>query len=397
MPGRQHLYIPGPTNVPDRLLRAMHRAQEDHRSPTFPALTHRILERLPAIVNGGTATPFVFPASGSAMWEAALVNTVNPGGRLLAVRFGQFSHLFIETARSLGYIVDVIEVAWGEGAPADQVETALRADTAHEIQAVLLVHNETATGVTTDIGAIRTALDAASHPALLLVDGVSSIASLEFQMDAWGVDCAITGSQKGFMLPGGLGILYCSPRVMRSLDRITTPRAYFDLRPMRANNAQGYFPSTPALSLLWGLDEALVMLLEEGMANVASRHHRLAEGVRRAVHAWGLSLCAKEPALYSDTVSAVMVPDGADANLVIRTAFTRWDLSLGGGLNQLAGKVFRIGHLGDVNELMLAGAITGVELSLLDAGVSVVPGSGVAAASTWWRSSNAAPVASPAS
>lgn len=362
----------------------MHRAQEDHRSATFPALTHRILERLPQIVNGPSATPFVFPASGSAMWEAALVNTVNAGERLLAVRFGQFSHLFIETARSLGYQVDVIDVPWGEGAPADQIEAALRADTTHSIKALLLVHNETATGVVTSLANVRTAMHNASHPALLLVDGVSSIASLDFQMDNWGVDCAITGSQKGFMLPGGLGILYCSERVMRDLDAITTPRAYFDLRPMRAQNLQGYFPSTPALSLLWGLDEALTMLLDEGMDQVAARHHRLAEGVRRAVQAWGLTLCAARPELYSDTVSSVVVPDHINSGTVMDIASRRWDLALGSGLNQLAGRVFRIGHLGDINELMLASAITGVELSLHEAGVPVTLGSGMAAAGQCW-------------
>ncbi len=385
MSGRHHLYIPGPTNVPDRLLRAMHRAQEDHRSAAFPALTRRILDRLPAIVGSTTASPFVFPASGSAMWEAALVNSVNPGAHLLAVRFGQFSHLFIQTAQNLGYTVDVIDVPWGEGAPPEQIEAALRADTAHDIRGVLLVHNETATGVTSDVGAVRAAMDRAGHPALLFVDGVSSIASLAFDMDAWRVDCAITGSQKGFMLPAGLGILFCSPRVMDALDGITTPRAYFDLRPMRANNAQGYFPSTPALSLLWGLDEALTMLHDEGMAHVAARHRRLGEGVRRAVHAWGLTLCATRPEWYSDTVSAIVVPDGADARTVIDHAFRRWNLALGSGLAQLAGKVFRIGHMGDVNELMLAGALAGVELALLDAGIAVTPGSGVAAATAWWR------------
>lgn len=388
MTGRHHLFIPGPTNVPDRLLRAMHRAQEDHRSPTFPALTRSILGRLPAIVGSTTATPFVFPASGSAMWEAALVNTLNPGARLLAVRFGQFSHLFIQTARSLGYHVDVIEAEWGDGASADQVEAALRADTAHAIQGVLLVHNETATGVTSDVGPIRGAMDRAGHPALLYVDGVSSIASLAFEMDEWQVDCAITGSQKGFMLPAGLGILYCSARAMQRVDTVTSPRAYFDLRPMRANNEQGYFPSTPALSLLWGLDAALDMLLEEGMTNVVARHHRLAEGVRRAVHAWGLSLCATRAEWYSDTVSAVLVPDGFDARQVIEVAGRRWNLALGSGLAQLAGRVFRIGHMGDVNELMLAGALTGVELSLLDSGITITPGSGVAAASAWWRESS---------
>ena len=385
MPGRHHLYIPGPTNVPDRLLRAMHRAQEDHRSAAFPALTRSILDRLPAVVGSTTATPFVFPASGSAMWEAALVNSVHPGSRLLAVRFGQFSHLFIQTARQLGYVVDVIEVPWGEGAHPGLIEAALRADPAHDIKGVLLVHNETATGVTSDVGAVRTAMDRAGHPALLYVDGVSSIASLAFEMDAWRVDCAITGSQKGFMLPAGLGILYCSPRVVRALDTVTTPRAYFDLRPMLANNAQGYFPSTPALTLLWGLDEALTMLLDEGMDAVAERHRFLANGVRAAVDAWGLRQCAKRPEIASNSLTAVMVPDGHDARRVIELAFTRYDISLGSGLNEVAGKVFRIGHLGDTNSLTLAGALSGVEMALCDAGIPITLGSGVGAALQQWR------------
>ena len=387
MPGRHHLFIPGPTNVPDRLLRAMVRAQEDHRAATFPALTRSVLDRLPAIVGSTTATPFVFAATGSAMWEAALVNSVDPGGLLLAPRFGHFSHLFITTAEKLGYRVQVLDVPWGEGAPVDAIEAALRGDAEHEIQGVLMVHNETATGVTSDLAAVRAAMDRAGHPALLFVDGVSSIASLDFQMDRWGVDCAITGSQKGFMLPAGLGILYCSPRVMDGLDAVRTPRAYFDLRAMRDNNAHGFYPATPPTTLLWGLDEALTMLLEEGMPAVAARHRRLAEGVRRAVHAWGLSLCAARPALYSDTVSAVVVPEGIDARAVIDLAARRWQLALGSGLAQLSGNVFRIGHLGDLNELMLAGALAGVELALRDAGVSVTPESGVAAATAWWHES----------
>ncbi len=396
MPGRHHLFIPGPTNVPDRLLRAMHRAQEDHRSSTFPSLTRRLLSRLPDIVGGGKSTPFVFPASGSGMWEAALVNTLDPGDRLLAVRYGQFSHLFIQTARNLGFVVDVIERPWGEGAAPDEIEAALRADRDHTIKGVLVVHNETATGVTSDIAGVRAAIDNAGHPALLYVDGVSSIASLTFDMDGWGVDCAITGSQKGFMLPAGLGILYCSAKAMARVADAKSPRAFFDLRAMQMQNAGGYFPYTPALSLLWGLDEALNMLLDEGMPAVAARHARLAEGVRRAVHAWGLTLCAKKPEWYSNTVSAVVVPDGKDAAKVIERAFTRWDLALGSGLSELAGKVFRIGHLGDLNELMLAGALAGVELSLIDAGIAVTPGSGVGAATAWWSAqspSTAAPSA----
>ncbi len=385
MAGRHFLQIPGPTPVPDRLLRAMHRAMEDHRSSAFPALTRSILSRLPQVVHQTKGEPFVFPATGTAMWEAALVNTMNPGARLLAVRFGQFSHLFIQTARALGYQVDVLEEPWGEVADPTRIEAALAADTAHEIQGVLLVHNETATGVTSDVAAVRAAIDRAKHPALLLVDGVSSIASLEFQFDAWGVDCAITGTQKGFMLPAGLGILYMSEKALARVDTCTTPRSYFDLRPMRANNAQGFFPSTPALSLLFGLDEALTMLLDEGMDAVAERHRFLAHGVRAAVDAWGLRQCAKRVEIASNSLTAVMVPDGHDARQVIELAFTRYDISLGSGLNEVAGKVFRIGHLGDTNSLTLAGALSGVEMALCDAGIPITLGSGVGAALQQWR------------
>ncbi len=385
MAGRHFLQIPGPTPVPDRLLRAMHRAMEDHRSSAFPALTRSILSRLPQVVHQTNGEPFVFPATGSAMWEAALVNTVNPGGRLLAVRFGQFSHLFIHTARALGYQVDVIEEPWGDVANPERIEAALAADTAHEIQGVLLVHNETATGVTSDVAAVRAAIDRAKHPALLLVDGVSSIASLEFQFDAWGVDCALTGTQKGFMLPAGLGILYMSEKALARVDGCTMPRAYFDLRPMRANNVQGFFPSTPALSLLFGLDEALTMLLDEGMDAVAERHRFLANGVRAAVSAWGLRQCAKRPEIASNSVTAVMVPEGHDARRVIELAFSRYDVSLGSGLTEVAGKLFRIGHLGDTNSLTLAGALSGVEMALCDAGIPVTLGSGVGAALQQWR------------
>jgi len=385
MAGRHFLQIPGPTPVPDRLQRAMHRAMEDHRSASFPALTRSILSRLPHIVHQTQGEAFVFPATGSAMWEAALVNTLNPAAKLLAVRFGQFSHLFIQTARNLGYQVDVLEAPWGEGADPAKVEAALAADTAHEIQGVLLVHNETATGVTTDVAAVRAAIDRARHPALLYVDGVSSIASLDFQFDRWGVDCAITGTQKGFMLPAGLGILYMSEKALARVASATSPRAYFDLRPMRVQNAQGYFPSTPALSLLFGLDEALTMLLDEGMAQVAARHGRIAQGVRAAVAAWGLTICAKRPEIASDSLTAVVVPAGIDAARVITLAFDHYDISLGAGLSELSGKLFRIGHLGDTNVLTMAGALSGVEMALVDAGVPVTLGSGVGAALRHWR------------
>ncbi|MFN5599319.1 aminotransferase class V-fold PLP-dependent enzyme [Gemmatimonas sp.] len=385
MAGRHFLQIPGPTPVPDRLQRAMHRQMEDHRSSAFPAFARRILSRLPQVVHQTKGEAFVFPATGSAMWEAALVNTVNPGARLLAPRFGQFSHLFIQTARNLGYRVDVLEEPWGEAADPARIEAALAADTAHEIQGVLLVHNETATGVTCDVAAVRAAMDRAKHPALLLVDGVSSIASLDFRFDDWRVDCAITGSQKGFMLPAGLGILYMSETALARVEGCTMPRAYFDLKAMRANNAQGYFPSTPALSLLYGLDEALTMLLDEGMDNVAARHKRLATGVRAAVKAWGLRECAKRPEIASNSLTAIVVPEGVDARTVIDIAFNRYDIALGSGLSEVAGKVFRIGHLGDMNALTLAGALAGVEMALVDAGIQITLGSGVGAALQQWR------------
>ena len=363
----------------------MHRAQEDHRSSAFPALTRSILTRLPQIVNQTDGEAFVFPASGSGMWEASLINTLDPGARLLAVRFGQFSHLYIQTARALGYTVDVIEMPWGEAASPERIEHALLADRTHAIQAVLVVHNETATGVTSDIASVRAAIDRAKHPALLFVDGVSSIASLDFQFDAWGVDMAITGSQKGFMLPAGLGILHASTKALERVDRATSPRSYFDLRPMREQNARGYFPYTPALSLLFGLDESLTMLLDEGMPAVAVRHRRMATGVRAAVAAWGLTPCALRPEIASDTLTAVVVPPGHDAGMVIDLAFRRYDISLGAGLSEVAGKVFRIGHLGDMNSLTLAGALAGVEMALLDSGISVTLGGGVGAALAHWR------------
>jgi alanine-glyoxylate transaminase / serine-glyoxylate transaminase / serine-pyruvate transaminase len=385
MPGRDALYVPGPTNVPDRLLRAMHRAMADHRSPEFPALTRDILERLPAIFGTATGRPFVFPATGSGMWEAALVNTLEPGARLLACRYGQFGHLFIDAARRLGYTVDVLEAPWGEAAPVAAIEAALRADTERRIAGVLVAHNETATGVTSDIAAVRAAMDAADHPALLYVDGVSSIASLEFHMDRWGVDLAITGSQKGFMLPAGLGILAVSERAMARVATATSPRAYFDLRPMVSNNDAGYFPYTPALSLLYGLQESLTMLLDEGMPQVAARHRHLASGVRAAVGAWGLRTCAVDASTASNTVTAVMLP-GGEAPALLQRAFHRYRISLGAGLGEVAGKLFRIGHLGDLNETMLLGALAGIEMALLDVGVPITPGAGIAAAQASFRS-----------
>lgn len=395
MPGRNFLFVPGPTNVPDRVLRAMHHAMEDHRSSAFPALSRSVLADLKKIFRTESGQAFVFPATGTGMWEAALVNTLSPGDRVIAPRYGQFSHLFIDCAQRLGLRVDVLETEWGEGAPVERIAEALRADTAHEIKGVLVVHNETATGVTSDIAAVRKAIDDAAHPALFYVDGVSSIASLEFRMDEWGVDLAITGSQKGFMLPAGLGIIAASQKALAARATARCPRVFFDFGDMITANAAGYFPYTPALTLLYGLRESTDMLLEEGLDAVHARHHRLAEGCRAAVRAWGLELCAREPRWYSDTVSAVLVPEGIDGARVIDVAFRRYDLALGAGLSRVAGKLFRIGHLGDLNELMLLGALSGVEMSMRDAGIDVVPGSGVAAAQEYFRRT-AAPLAAPA-
>jgi alanine-glyoxylate transaminase/serine-glyoxylate transaminase/serine-pyruvate transaminase len=370
----------------------MHRAMEDHRSSAFPELPTALFRDLKRLFKTTAGQPFIFPASGTGAWEAALVNTLSPGDRLLAPRYGQFGHLWIELAKRHGLRVDVLDVEWGEGAPAARIEELLSADTQHEIKGVLIVHNETATGVTSDVAAVRRALDAARHPALLYVDGVSAIASIDFRMDEWGVDLAISGSQKGLMLPAGLGILCASPRALAAREQATCPRAFFDLGEMMKSNATGYFPYTPPVLLLYGLREALTMLFEEGLDAVFARHQRLGEGVRAAVRAWGLRICAKAPQWYSNTVTAVMTPDGANAADVIDVAFRRYDLALGGGLGRFAGKLFRIGHLGDLNELMLLGALAGTEMALRDAGVAVTPGSGVAAAAEYYRST-AAPLA----
>lgn len=387
MPGRNFLFVPGPTNVPDRILRAMHRAQEDHRSSAFPALTKGILSDLPKIFGTTKGQAFVIPASGTAMWETSIVNSLSPGDTVLAVKNGMFSQLFIDAAQRLGMKVDIIDVDWGAAVPAAAIGERLAADKSGVIKAVLVVHNETATGVTSDIGAVRKAIDGANHKALLLVDGVSSIASLDFRMDEWGVDFAIAGSQKGFMMPAGLGILGVSPKGLAAVAAATCPRAFFDLRDHVKTNVDGYFPYTPSLAHLYGLRESLDMLLAEGMANVAARHKRLGEGVRRAVKAWKLNVCAQDACTQSDTVTAVVVPESADAEKVRDIAFRKYNLALGAGLGPLRGKVFRIGHLGDLNELMILGALAGVEMVLNDAGIAVTPGSGVAAAESWYRES----------
>ena len=390
--GRNFLFVPGPTNVPDRVQRAMMVAMEDHRSSKFPELSTSVLHDLKQVFKTESGQVFIFPSSGTGAWEAALTNTLSPGDKILAARFGQFSHLWIDMAQRLGFDVQVVDVEWGEGVPLPRYQEILSADKRHEIKAVLACHNETATGVTSDIAGVRRALNAADHPALLYVDAVSSLASIDFRMDDWQVDLAVSGSQKGLMLPAGLGILAVSEKAHGAMADAKSKRCYFDLADMIKANATGYFPYTPSLPMLYGLRESLNVIFEEGLETIFFRHHYLAEGVRAAITAgWRLKLCAKEPKWYSDTVSAVLVPEGINAGHVIDVAFRRYNLALGAGLARLAGKVFRIGHLGDLNELMLMGAIAGAEMAMQDVGIHVTPGSGVAAASQYWRTHDPVP------
>jgi alanine-glyoxylate transaminase / serine-glyoxylate transaminase / serine-pyruvate transaminase len=386
MAGRNFLFVPGPTNVPDRVLRAMHRAMEDHRSSDFPGLAAPVFEDLKKIFKTSSGQAFVFPASGTGAWEASLTNTLSPGDKVLAARFGMFSHLWIDMAQRFGLQVDVLDAEWGEGAPLERYQEALAADKGHRIKAVLFTHNETATGVTSDVAGIRRVLNETRHPALLMVDGVSAIASIDFRMDEWGVDLAVTGSQKGLMLPAGLGIVCASQKALGLYEQAKLPRVFFDFGDMRKANATGYFPYTPSIPMLYGLRESIAMLLEEGLENVFARHHRLAEGTRRAVKAWSLELCARAPKWHSDTVTAIMLPPGVNGAEVIDIAYRRYNLALGAGLARMAGRLFRIGHLGDLNELMLVGGIAGAELAMRDVGMKIQLGAGVAAAQEYWQS-----------
>lgn len=388
MPGRNFLFVPGPTNVPERIQRAMMVSMEDHRSSKFPELTRALLPALKRLFQCADGEVFIYPATGTGAWEASLANTLSPGDRVLAPRFGQFSHLWIDMMQRLGLDVQVLEVEWGCGAPEERIAEALGEDREHRIKGVMVVHNETATGVTSDVAAVRRALDDAGHPALLYVDAVSSLGSIDVRFSEWGIDLCVTGSQKGLMMPAGLGIVCASPRALEAARGAKLRRVFFDFADMRRSNADGYFPYTPSLPLLHGLRESLSMLFEEGLPEVFQRHARLAGGVRTAVAAWGLDICARTPRWYSNTVTAVVVPPGFDAAKVIDIAFRRYDLALGAGLSKVAGKVFRIGHLGDLNELMLLGALSGAEMAMADVGIEVVPGSGVGAAQSYWRNVN---------
>ena len=380
MPGRPFLQIPGPTLVPERIVRAMSQPVIDHRGPKFAALVEACLEGLKGVFHTARGHIILYPGSGTGAWEAAIVNTLSPGDHVLAVVNGHFSTGFARTAEAYGIEVEKVEVPYGAGAPADEIERRLGADAAHELSAVLVVHNETSTGVTSNVAAVRAAMDRVNHPALLLVDTVSSLASIDFRLDEWGVDVALTGPQKGLMLPPGMAILAISEKALGASDKARCPRAYWDWKPVIERNRRGEFPYTPATVLLFGLEEALKMLNEEGLQNVFRRHARLAEACRRAVRALGLEILCRNPAEHSNTLTAVVLPPGFDSDELIRHAYRRLELSLGVGLGAVKGKVFRIGHLGSLNELDLLGGLAGVEMMLKEFGVPVKLGAGLAAA-----------------
>ncbi|MFD0916652.1 aminotransferase class V-fold PLP-dependent enzyme [Pseudahrensia aquimaris] len=378
--GYNGLFIPGPTNVPDKVRQALNVPMQDMRASDFGELTFPLFAGVKKVLRTQTAEVFLFPASGTGGWEATVANLFSPGDRVLMSSFGQFSMLWVDMCERFGLEVEHCAVEWGLGVPHDEYRRILEADKAHTIKGVFACHNETATGVTSDIAAIRAILDDLGHPALLCVDGVSSLGSLEFRMDDWGVDVIVGGSQKGFMLPAGLTIMGVSQKAMERRVTATMPRTFFSFDDMLKHNATGHFPYTPPTQLFHGLQASLKMMFEEGLDNIVARHNRLATAVRAGVHAWGLELCAKDPATYSDTVSAIVVPEHMDSGAVLKAAYERYNLSLGAGLSKVAGKVFRIGHLGNLNEIMVLQALAGSEMAMRDSGINIELGSGVAAA-----------------
>ncbi|RJE82203.1 L-aspartate--glyoxylate aminotransferase BhcA [Paracoccus onubensis] len=390
MTNQNPVFIPGPTNIPEVLRKAVDMPTIDHRSPVFGEILHPALEGVKKVLKTVKGQIFVFPSTGTGGWETAISNTLSPGDKVLATRNGMFSHRWIDMCQRHGLDVQVVTQEWGGGVPADKFEEILTADKEHRIKVVLATHNETATGVKSDIAAVRRALDAAGHPAMLFVDGVSSIGSMDFRMDEWGVDIAVTGSQKGFMLPPGLAIVGVSPKAMEATETAKLPRTFFDIRDMAKGYANNGYPYTPPVGLLNGLNLSTRMLLDEGLENVFARHHRIAEGVRQAIAAWGMQLCALRPELYSDSVSAIRVPEGFDANLVVSHALEAYGIAFGTGLGDVAGKVFRIGHLGSLTDVMALSGIATAEMVMADLGLPVALGSGVAAAQEHYRQSAAA-------
>ncbi len=370
--GRHFLQIPGPTNVPDRVLRAIDFPTIDHRGPEFGALGKKVLADMKRVFKTTRGEVVIYPASGTGAWEAALVNTLSPGDRVLMYETGHFATLWQKMAAKLSLEVEFIPGDWRHGADPAAIEKQLRADSAKRIKALCVVHNETSTGVTSRIDDVRRAIDAAGHPALYMVDTISSLASIDYRHDDWGVDVTVAGSQKGLMLPPGLSFNCISPKALAASRSARMPRSYWAWDEMLANGKSGYFPYTPATNMLYGLAEALKMLLdEEGLDAVFARHQRHAEATRRAVRAWGLEVYALDPREYSASLTGVLMPAGHDADRVRKAILDAFDLSLGTGLTKLGGKMFRIGHLGDFNDLMLMGTLAGVEMGLALAGVPV--------------------------
>jgi len=386
--GQNPVFIPGPTNIPDRLRHAMDVQTVDHRSPQFVDLLASLREDLQTVFNTQSAEVINFTASGTGGWEAAITNTLSPGDKVLIARYGMFSHRWIDMCLRHGLDVEVIECEWGTGAPAERFQERLAADKECAIKAVLVTHNETSTGVRSDIAAVRQAIDAAQHPALLFVDAVSSLASMEFRMDDWGVDIVISGSQKGFMLATGMAIMALSQKALAAGKKALCPRAYFDIAEMLSANRKGSFPYTPPYALLSALRESLTMLVhEEGLDNVYVRHYRLAEGVRKAAAAWGFPLCARTADIYSDTVTSIYVPQGFDSDELVGHAYQYYGVSYGVGLGEVAKKVFRIGHLGSLTDTMVLSGLATIEMAMKDLGYPITLGTGVSAAQEYYRHS----------
>ncbi len=383
------VFIPGPTNMPEAIRQACQMPTIDHRSPLFGDILHPCLEGVRKVLKSESAKVFIFPSTGTGGWETALSNTLDAGDKVLAARNGMFSHRWIDMCQRHSLDVQIVETPWGHGLPTEEYARILAADTNHEIAAVLATHNETATGVKSDIAAVRKALDDADHPALLFVDGVSSIASMDFRFDEWGVDVAVTGSQKGFMLPAGLAIVCFSEKAIAASKTATLPRTFFDIKDMQSGYDANAFPYTPPVGLMNGLKQSLEMLLDEGLENVFARHHRIAEGVRLAVAAWGLELCAATPDVYSDTVSTIRTPDGFNATDIVTHAADVYGVAFGVGLGEVAGKVFRIGHLGSLTDVMALSGLATAEMCMADLGMDIKLGSGVAAAQEFYRSNPA--------
>ncbi|MEP7275164.1 MAG: aminotransferase class V-fold PLP-dependent enzyme [Betaproteobacteria bacterium] len=392
--GRHFLQIPGPTNVPDRVLRAIDRPTIDHRGPAFADLTKAVIAGMKRVFKTETDV-VIYPASGTGAWEAALVNALSPGDAVLMAETGHFAMLWKRLAERLGLAVRFLPGDWRRGATAATIERELRADATHSIKAVCVVHNETSTGVVSNVAAVRAALDRAAHPALLMADTISSLASIDYRHDEWGVDVTVGGSQKGLMLPPGLSFNAVGPKALAAARTSRLPRSYWDWQEMLAINAKGYFPYTPATNLLYGLHEALEMLFAEGLDNVFARHDRHAEATRRAARAWGLEILCSDPAEYSSSLTAMLMPEGHNADAFRNIVLERHDLSLGQGLGKLSGRIFRIGHLGWFNDLMLCGTLAGVEMGLSEAGVPHRSG-GVDAAMAYLAAPSAARVAQAA-